>query len=184
MIRRFEDEFPETRLPPAVIPSPSLDVSRVSPTESIEFLATQGSDTERVLEAPVSDDECGLRPVLSRHNSDVSLASRALSEEEGRMHRFGQKFRRDILSPEGEDHAHGTTGQEDTPMHLQLLRAKLDGLRGEEIRNKIEMKGQDAVLEELSHDASELRRQLDADPEGREILRESGGGAEKSGNAS
>lgn len=32
------------------------------------------------------------RPILSRHNSDVSLASKALSQEEGRMLRFGAKF--------------------------------------------------------------------------------------------
>lgn len=50
----------------------------------------------------------------------------------------------------------------------------VDGLGGEEIRNKIEDRGQDAVLEELSNNSSELRRQLiDADPEGWETFRES-----------
>lgn len=179
MIRRFETEFPETRLPSAVASPPIPDVpdhSRISPTESNDLSAAQdGSDTEPALiEAPLSDDEGGLRPALSRHNSDVSLASRALSQEEGRMHRFGQQFRRDILKPEGEDHEHGTTGKEETPMHLQLLRAMVDGLGGEEIRNKIEDRGQDDVLEELSNNSSELRRQLiDADPEGWETFRES-----------
>jgi hypothetical protein len=177
MIRRFETEFPETRLPSAVTSPPLPDVpdtSRVSPAESIDLSAAQGSDTELALiEAPLSDDEGGIRPVLSRHNSDVSLASKALSQEEGRMHRFGQKFRRDILKPEGEDE-HGTTGQEARPAHLQLLRAMVEGLGGEEIRRNIEARGQDFVLEELENDASELRRQLiDADPEGWENFRES-----------
>lgn len=179
MIRRFETEFPETRLPSAVTSPPLADVSdlsRVSPTESVDLSAAQdGSDTDPALiEAPLSDDEGGLHPVLSRHNSDVSLASRALSQEEGRMHRFGQKFRRDILKPEGGGHEHGTTGQEDTPMNLQLLRAMVEGLGGEEIRSKIEDYGQDAVLEELNNNSSELRRQLiDADPEAWEKFRES-----------
>ena len=176
MIRRFETEFPETRLPSAVTSPPIPDVpeaTHVSPAESIDL--SRASDIEPVLtEAPGSDDEGGLRPVLSRHNSDVSLASRALSQEEGRMHRFGQKFRRDILKSEGEDHEHGTTGQEDTPLHLLQLRAMVDGLGGEEIRKKVEGLGQDAVLEELSNDASELRRRLiESDPEGWEKFRES-----------
>lgn len=177
MIRRFETEFPETRLPSAVTSPPLPDVpevSRASPPESFVDVS-RASDTEPAfLEAPGSDDEGGLRPVLSRHNSDVSLASRALSQEEGRMHRFGQKFRRDILKTEGEDYEHGTTGQEDTPMHLQLLRAMVEGLAGEQIRKQIEDHGQEAVLEELSNEASELRRQLiEQDPEGWEKFRES-----------
>jgi len=178
MIKRFETEFPETRLPSAVTSPPLADVpdlSRVSPAESIDLSAAQGSDTDPALiEAPLSDDEGGLKPVLSRHNSDVSLASRALSQEEGRMHRFGQKFRRDILKPDGEDHEHGTTGQEDHPAHLQLLRATVEGLGGEEIRRKIEAIGQDAVLHELENEASELRKQLiEQDPEWWEKFRES-----------
>ena len=176
MIRRFETEFPETRLP-TTITSPQIPdlpgITRESPPESIDF--SRASDTEPILiEAPGSDDEGGVHPALSRHNSDVSLASRALSQEEGRMHRFGQKFRRDILKPEGPDHEHGTTGQEETPLHLQMLRAMVDGLGGEEIRKRIEEKGQDAVLAELSNGASELRRQLvESDPEGWERFRES-----------
>ncbi|KAK8154570.1 hypothetical protein IWX90DRAFT_58410 [Phyllosticta citrichinensis] len=46
------------------------------------------------------DDEylppLGLR---SRHNSDVSLASRAQTLEEGRVHRMGQSVRRDVIRP-------------------------------------------------------------------------------------
>lgn len=177
MIRRFETEFPETRVPSAVTspPLPDVpDVSRASPSESIVDLSL-ASETEPVfLEAPGSDDEGVLRPVLSRHNSDVSLASRALSQEEGRMHRFGQKFRRDILKPEGEDHEHGTTGQEETPVHLHLLRATIEEIGGDVLRRKIEECGEDVVLEELSNEASELRKQLiEQDPEGWEKFRES-----------
>jgi len=72
-----------------------------------------------------------VRPVLSRHNSDVSLASRALNEEEGRMHRFGQKFRRDILQDHG-----GAKEEKEMPLHLQMLRALVEGLGGDEIKSK------------------------------------------------
>jgi hypothetical protein len=175
MIKRFEDEFPETRLPVMLTSPPLLDMNQVSPVGSLE-LGAQGdahiSDTEPAhleepMEEPVSDNESNLRPMLSRHNSDVSLASRALSQEEGRMHRFGQQFRRDILKPEGEDHEHGTTGREETPAHLQMLRGMVEGLGGEEIKNKIMTQGHEAVLEELNNEASLLREQLkEQDPEG------------------
>lgn len=171
MIKRFEDEYPETRLPISTTSPPVQDVTQVSPVGSLD-LGTQGdahvSDTEPAfIDEQISDNEDIVRPMLSRHNSDVSLASRALSQEEGRMHRFGQQFRRDILKPEGEDHAHGTTGREETPAHLQMLRAMVEGLGGEEIKDKIMTQGTDAVLEELSNDASALRQQLkEQDSEG------------------
>ena len=179
MIKRFEDEFPETRLPSTITSPPLPDVRQRSPSEvKKDPLSTSfeehSYDEPTLVEAAVSDDEEGLRPVLSRHNSDVSLASRALSQEEGRMHRFGQQFRRDILKPETEDHVHGTTGREEQPMHLQVLRAMVDDLAGEEIKNKIMEQGHDAVIAELSDEASYLRQQLmEKDPEGWEKFRES-----------
>jgi hypothetical protein len=182
MIKRFEDEFPETRLTSDVTspPMPNADQAQTtSPAESIDLSngAEEGGFEPELASAEplLSDDEYGgVRPVLSRHNSDVSLASRALSQEEGRMHRFGQKFRRDILKPEGEDHEHGTTGFEEQPRHLKLLRAMVDGLGGDEIRRRIESEGQEAVLEELANDASLLRRELiRQDPEGWKKFEES-----------
>ena len=96
MINRFEHEYPETRVaPPIPIATAESKDPQESPlgslTGSVEFPHNQdghGSDTEPAhLEVPKSDDEdAPLRPALSRHNSDVSLASRALNEEEGRMH--------------------------------------------------------------------------------------------------
>lgn len=175
MIKRFEDEFPETRLA-STLTSPPLPetLPQSSPVESLDLSTGAGSAEVEpsFVETAISEDEGaegadgGIRPVLSRHNSDVSLASRALSQEEGRMHRFGQKFRRDMLKPEGEDLLHGTTGEEKHPIHLQMLRAMVEGLAGEEIRTKIETEGQEAVLSELANEASAWRQELiDQDPE-------------------
>lgn len=170
MIKRFEDEFPETRLPTALTSPPLPDMTKLPSSEGVEYAEGEPriSDTEPTLAEPaVSDDEDRLRPMLSRHNSDVSLASRALSQEEGRMHRFGQQFRRDIMKPDTEDDEHGTTGNEEQPVHLQLLRAMVEGLGGEEIKNKILTEGEDNVIAELSNEASSLRQQLkEQDPEG------------------
>jgi hypothetical protein len=172
MIQRFEDEYPETRLSEA-LRSPPL----YSPADSgiAASLEAQGSDTEPALPEPVGSDEedAAIRPTLSRHNSDVSLASKALSQEEGRMLRFGHKFRRDILKPEQEDHMPAGSEHELLTPHLEMLKSMIDGLGGEEIRRKIEEGGQEAVLKELTEEASALRQKLiDCDPEGWTKFRE------------
>jgi hypothetical protein len=171
MIKRFEDEFPETRLPSSVASPPLPGMGPASPAESLELnggAESHISDTEPALaEAIASDDEDGLRPVLSRHNSDVSLASRALSQEEGRMHRFGQQFRRDMINPDIEHSPAGTPGSQDQPMHMKLLRAMVEGTSGEEIKNRILNEGEESIIRELSNEASELRQVLkEQDPEG------------------
>jgi hypothetical protein len=114
--------------------------------------------------------------MLSRHNSDVSLASKALSQEEGRMHRFGQKFRRDIITVAAEGAAadgegKGTEGQHWEP-HVEVLRGMIEEMGGEEMKRKIEEGGHEAVLRELGTDASMLRETIiRGDPEGWERFR-------------
>jgi len=172
MIQRFEDEYPETRLPEALT-SPQLPGPPISDTAA--NLDAHSSDTEPPLQEQAGSDEeeVAIRPTLSRHNSDVSLASKALSQEEGRMLRLGQKFRRDILKPEQEDHMPAASKHEVLAPHLEMLRSMIDGLGGDEIRRKIDEGGQEAVLKELSEEASTLRQKLiDCDPEGWTKFRE------------
>jgi hypothetical protein len=184
MIKRFEDEFPETRLPSSVTSPPLPDMGPASPSESFDLndgAESRISDTEPVfVEAAGSDDEDTIRPVLSRHNSDVSLASRALSQEEGRMHRFGQQFRRDIINSDIEDDAHDTANNQDQALHVRLLRAMVEGTGGEEIKNRILTEGEEVVMQELSNEASTLRQQLkEQDPENWEKFVESQQAAER-----
>ncbi|OWO99448.1 hypothetical protein B2J93_3889 [Marssonina coronariae] len=179
MIKRFEDEYPETRLPSSVAspPIPDLVPGLTSATPSIGRASGPEADPEADLPEPsqASDDENPLiRPMLSRRNSDVSIASRALAQEEGRMHRFGQQFRRDILKPETGDKQNGTSGLGEPPRHPQLLRAVVEGLGGEEIRSQIVERGDQAVLEQLRDEASVLKHRLmEQDPEAWETFRES-----------
>ena len=74
------------------------------------------------------------------------------------MHRFGQRIKRDILRPQTEDHAHGTTGHEEEPEHLQELRRRLEALKGDEIRAKVEKYGADATLQEI--ETERLKREM------------------------
>jgi hypothetical protein len=172
MIQRFEDEYPETRLPTVSNIALALEEHHASPSEtSIINGSEEVDDLESAMLAPGSDDD-DLHPRLSRHNSDVSLASKALSDEEGRIHRFGQRFRRDILNPEGEDHVLGSSGGLWAP-HLQMLRGTIEELGGEEIKRKIEEGGEEALIKELSEEASALRQKLiESDPEAWEQFRQ------------
>jgi hypothetical protein len=181
MIKRFEDEYPETRLPSTATSPPILNAESTSPSKSSIMSADiQGLGIEHgQADPPMSDDEY-VYPVLSRHNSDVSLASRALSAEEGMMHRFGQQIRRDILKAEAEDSEHGTAGKELWAPHLQILRGMIEELGGDEIRKILESGGQEAVIKELSDQASLLRQKLiDTDPEGWERFKEAQEAAER-----
>ena len=180
MIKRFEDEFPETRLQsdevelvkvgtePQISPVGSMDLANI--TED------QRSDNEQaIVDGNGSDDDFVVRPVLSRHNSDVSIASKALSQEEGRMHRFGQKLRREIIKAP-EDGA----GNGDNDEHIRYLRAMVDGLGGEEMQKQLQDGGHEKVLQELNNKASTLRTQLiESDPEGWKKFVESQEAAER-----
>jgi hypothetical protein len=177
MIKRFEDEYPETRLESSVMSCPSEDLLIPESTAAVE---AQGLDTDQVQPAGSDDEDAAIRPTLSRHNSDLSLASKALSQEEGRMLRFGQKFRRDILKSDTEEQGHAGVENEILAPHLEMLRSMVNGLAGDEIRRKIEEGGQEAVLKELSEEASVLRQNLiDIDPEGWEKFREAQEAAER-----
>lgn len=167
MIQRFENEYPETRLASplhttacqsSLLANQSFsNASHHSPTEpSIDTVETADADVE-------SESEEKIRVPMQRHGSDVSLASRQ-DQEEGRMHKLGQRMRRDILRSETLDYAHGTTGEEIEPSHLKALRSRLENLKGEEIRHKLHTLGPDAIFEAIGATADELRALEEDDP--------------------
>ncbi|KAI9812875.1 MAG: hypothetical protein M1827_004393 [Pycnora praestabilis] len=181
MVQRFEDEYPECRLDPAAPPPQPLAfapnvVSR--PSSFAHPSKIRNTDNQAPNSDPTSadqaltDEEDEIRPPLARHDSDVSLAGRALTMEEGRMHRFGQQVRRDILRPQLKDYVHGTTGHEYEATHLQLLRSRLELLNGSEIKERVMKEGPDAVMDEIGASAEELRILEEEDPEAFEKFRD------------
>lgn len=117
------------------------------------------------------DDDGTIRIPLLRRSSNLSLTSRQ-AQEEGQMHRLGQRIRRDILRPETLDYAHGTTGNEVEAKHLQDLRARLEGLNGAEIQEKVRLFGHEALLEAIGATAEDLLLLEKQDPEGFEQFKE------------
>ncbi|MCJ1243359.1 hypothetical protein MMC30_000556 [Trapelia coarctata] len=174
MIRRFEDEYPECRIAP---PEPESSVEEpVSDPGSLPSPSKDSSIHEKASiddVDPTEDDEQSVTVHLSRHNSDVSLAARLITQEEGQMHRFGQQIRRDVLRPQVLDYAHGTTGHEVEAQHLQELRAQIEAMSGSEIKEKVETLGAEAALRHLGTTAEELLLLQQQDPEGFEKFRES-----------
>lgn len=174
MIQRFENEYPETRL--AGPRNFQFDQSSSKPTtittgqnlsQSVEFEPSETSHEEEEEE----EDDGAIRIPLLRSGSDVSLASRQ-AQEEGQMHRFGQRIRRDIFRPETLDYEHGTTGHEVEAQHLQDLRHRLEGLNGAEIQEKVRLFGHDKLLEAIGATAEDLLLLEKQDPEGFEQFKE------------
>lgn len=188
IIQRFEDEYPECRVnrhpPTASEISAALANSIGSLTSERNSLAetsNSGAPTEEggasstsaahagemantsfAADSASDDDDYHHLPPLglrSRHNSDVSLASRAQTLEEGRIHRLGQSVRREILRPQTEDHLHGTTGAEadSEPTHLQILRERLFALSGGELRDMVVKDGWEETVRKIGANAEELR---------------------------
>ena len=170
MIKRFEDEYPETRLPSSGLPDERNSSLSEASIHSVEQQPSTTSDNAAAEAAASDEDEIAIHPTLSRHNSDVSLASKALSQEEGRMHRFGQKFRRDLLDDQTIDPDDPTR----SAPHLRLLRGLVDELEGDDLKRKMKEEGLETFERKLNEEASELREQLiKSDPEGWEKFRES-----------
>ena len=170
MIRRFEDEFPETRLP-EVIPSDGGDTS---PTEFVQSSFLHADTDLSTTFPPLSDEgEPPYPTALPRRESDISLAVKAQTEEEGRMLRLGQQWRRDVLHRENGDHVEAAKETKETALHLQLLRAMVDGLDGDEIKQRVLAAGPEVILHDTSEEAVELRKQLiEMDPEGWRNMKE------------
>ncbi|KIV84109.1 hypothetical protein PV11_06082 [Exophiala sideris] len=181
MIQRFEDEYPQTKTATASIsngngvpsPDPSMvDESLLSGSVDSNGLARMTSAEEYF---PDSEPQDPYAIRLSRRNSTASLAAKAFTDEEGRMHRLGQSIRREVLRPTGiDDNLHGTSTEDDPePPHLAALRAKLEQVKGEDLRRRVEREGADSVLRELGVNAQELLTLRETDPEGFEAFRKS-----------
>ncbi|KAL9599582.1 MAG: hypothetical protein Q9219_003738 [cf. Caloplaca sp. 3 TL-2023] len=154
MIQRFENEYPETRIKTNSfgenIKSRTTSTDAVIPPED-----TLSPTSTREEDEDYDESTTALRPAISRHPSDHTLASRQ-DAEEGRMHRFGQRMRREVIPPDTLDYAHGTTGEETVPEHIQALRQRLEKIDGETIERRVRELGMDEALREIGATVGEL----------------------------
>ena len=185
IILRFEQEYPETKVVPFPSPpdrrnvfdfhqppgSSSLGSSLADASQLSGSVDSNGvtrmMSPEEAVDAEVDDNEPRALH-LGRNGSTASVAAKAQMQEEGQMHRFGQKFRREIMRPTGMlDYEHGTTAEDEPePAHVAKLRARLEQYSGEAYRKEIEDKGVDRVIKELGFNMEELKMLEKEDPEG------------------
>jgi hypothetical protein len=130
MIQRFEDEYPETRLPAesdelSHVRSSDSSRSSVSTPSADRSNRTLSSTAPDVGSDKEDDDDDGVDLKRKRHASEVSLAAKALTMEEGRVHRIGQKVKRDLIAEGGQEFFEDRIGTE----HVRALQEKLHSLK-------------------------------------------------------
>lgn len=156
MIKRFEDEYPETRIAPQYgLPTTQETDSQNSGEDADaavlgSSLPTAGLGDENAIDDE-DTDQYAIR--LSRTSSITSLHSRAMISEEGHVHRLGQNLRRDFLDPSF-DQSSDEQSMDDS--HINALREKLDRLHDQQTRHSFETVGTDKAFEELGSTVEEL----------------------------
>jgi len=176
IIKRFEDEFPDTREVDSAVAFSSDEVhdekqlgTSLSSGEGDADMRMHDtsaiSDGEDDLEIDGDgDDVVKLRPpLLVRTASSVSLTSKALADEEGRVLRAGHRFRAGIVKPE---HlallSDGVELVGRDPKHVRMLQDLLDELGDDELRAEV---GQKGVIRVFNERKAEIRQRMrEADP--------------------
>lgn len=198
MIQRFEDEYPECKpaAPPPVSTTlrstnPDLDSLASSYADaSILSASTETNGLSRTTSGEEAFDDADepLALKLSRTPSNTSIAAKALSHEEGRMHRYGQSVRREIALANNTTTDDGSSSSTNTnatmtsdearseASRLRALEERISNMRGEEIaqfHEKCICDGVERALTDLGVTAQELLDMERSDPEAFERFRES-----------
>jgi len=170
MIKRFEDEYPETRIQSTDAASTTSSIPSSSPPLStVPTIST--SATDNVLHDS-DEDEYEPKALRSRHNSDVSFASRAQTLEEGRLHRLGHRLRTEFINPSRPTSSHseqtnlsGSMNDVGLPPHIMALRNHFATFSGEQIRGMTEGAGWEKAFNDIVENAEELKRMEKESPE-------------------
>lgn len=173
IIKRFEDEFPETRVSidsGVSLSQPTADLkpggrphasSLDSGSAEADVEGEGDGDTAAVFLSDGEDDTDILPSRLSRSNSIMSLSSKGLTNEEGRMLRVGHRFRSgwfkhyNLLS--------GVDDIESDPAHNHVLYELINETNDANINKKLAEKG---IVRLFKEDREEILRILkEQDPE-------------------
>ena len=137
---------------------------------------TFGTETSAI-ESDLDEDEihAGGSGPMRRKASDVSLASRALAIEEGRIHRLGHKVRQDLIDVpvavqplESDAHAEWAPGS-----HMAEIASRMADLSGPELKVMVDQGGWEGVMEKMGANLEELQQLQMKDPQGWEQFKES-----------
>ncbi|KAF9882398.1 cell wall biogenesis protein Mhp1 [Colletotrichum karsti] len=157
IIKRFEDEFPDTRV--STDEASESTVPSQSDRLGTSLSSTEDPDLGNIPSDP--EDETGLqvRPGLPRTNSTLSYTSKALAEEEGRMHRAGHKIRSGIIKPEYYGLLSGVLEVGLDPKHTAMLHQMIEEIDDPDLTEKVEQKG---IMRVFNEDRDQVREGLRA----------------------
>ena len=99
----------------------------------------------------------------------TSLHARAMTSEEGHVHRLGQNLRRDFLNPP----AGQGDGDEDDDSHVVALREKLERLHEQQSQSPFDSAEAEEAFEKLGSNIDELWAAQRQDAEGFEKFKQS-----------
>lgn len=173
IIKRFEDEFPETK--EAADSAVSLSAPESNTLEKIPThtsLSSLEAEREPSNGASDNEDDPTLFEVrtgtgsLSRQSSNLSLSSLRLNREEGHAHRAGHQFRVGWMLTSEQYHLLASAALDDlekNPALSRVFNEMLDELGDEELLRLRKEKGALRVFKE--HRQSIVNRYREADPE-------------------
>ncbi|TLS29156.1 hypothetical protein PpBr36_01674 [Pyricularia pennisetigena] len=170
IIKRFEDEFPETRepAPEDEAETESLETDPDAAVPSMALSGSFGSEADRATSAIISDGEDedeGIvvhRPTtMSRSSSMLSITSKGLTEEEGRALRAGHKFRSSFTRQQFDLVSCAVEEIEKDPNHARMLLGLIEDLGNEELDRKVAAQGVVAVFKQDKELIQELMRAQD-----------------------
>ena len=161
MIKRFEDEFPETK--------EQIRQGQNLECKSMEFeppsLNAEPSEVPSVPDDSTilsEDDETNIKPP-NQSNSILSHSSKALAEEEGRTLRTVHKIRRELIKNEHYEVLGLLESLEDDQNHVSLLNEMLEDLNDEDLNNKAKEIGVVDTFKTEKHRVCKLLREANAD---------------------
>ncbi|KAI3395472.1 hypothetical protein diail_1258 [Diaporthe ilicicola] len=165
IIKRFEDEFPETKEAAdsgISIPPPDNQLEKTTTRNS---LSSAEAEPEHVAGGSDGEEEPDVQRSLARSNSNLSLSSLAQNREEGRALRSGHQFRSGWMTAEQYQllSSAGFEELEKDPHQVRIFNELIDELDDEEISKLREEKGAVKVFQE--HRQSIVDACQAADPE-------------------
>ena len=133
IVEQFEDEYPECRQQTPT----EAQVGKLQPGE--EGGSSLSRQTSRVPadddDENADDEDISFTKSVSRRGSNISLASRNLAIEEGRVHRAGTQVKREVYGHLGK---RPDELNEDEVDDLEEKREKFESLSGEELKARLD----------------------------------------------
>lgn len=150
IIKRFEDEFPETKEAAdsgISIPPPDYQLEKTTTRNS---LSSAEAEPEHIAAGSDAEEDLEVQRSLARSSSNLSLSSLALNREEGRALRSGHQFRSGWMTAEQYQllSSAGFEELEKDPHQVRVFNELIDELDDEEISKLRGEKGAVKVFQE------------------------------------